>query len=168
GILTYPSSPDYRPDIDQLPPVQAIVLETIVDIGLSAAGTPSLIMRDLSEFATLPFLAAFDVPSNAMAQTPRKRITYIALAKRTMPMLVDLFLRLKKREEIFIDGTIEAVLSAYSIPVKLKYDCPPASKFGHDLPLWKTATSNFLKIVKECVPHMQTLGTGERHLQLEI
>ncbi|KAJ7664366.1 hypothetical protein DFH06DRAFT_322458 [Mycena polygramma] len=159
GILTYPSSPDYRPDIDQLPPVQTIVLETIVDIDLSAAGTPSLIMRDLSEFATLPFLAAFDVPSNPKAQTPQKRITYIALAKRTMPMLVDLYLRFKEREEIFVDGTIEAVLSAYSIPVKLKYDCPPASKFGHDLPLWKTATSNFLKIVKECVPHMQTLGT---------
>ncbi|KAJ7911535.1 hypothetical protein B0H13DRAFT_2009133, partial [Mycena leptocephala] len=159
GILTYPSSPDYRPDIDQLPPVQTIVLETIVDIDLSAVGTPSLVMRDLSEFATLPFLAAFDVPANPKSQTPQKRITYIALAKKTMPMLVDLFLRFKEREEIFVDGTIEAVLSAYSIPVKLKYDCPPASKFGHDLPLWKTATSNFLKIVRECVPHMQTLGS---------
>ncbi|KAJ7472175.1 hypothetical protein FB451DRAFT_1351838 [Mycena latifolia] len=158
GILTYPSSPDYRPDIDQLPPVQAIVVETIVDIDLSAAGCPSLVMRDLSEFATLPFLAAFDVPSNPKTQTPQKRITYIALAKKIMPMLVDLFLRFKSREEIYVDGTIEAVLSAYSIPVKLKYDCPPASKFGHDLPLWKTATSNFLRIVKECVLPMQTLG----------
>ncbi|KAJ6531650.1 hypothetical protein DFH09DRAFT_1409114 [Mycena vulgaris] len=158
GILTYPSSPDYRPDIDQLPPVQAIVVETIVDLDLSAPGCPSLVMRDLSEFATLPFLAAFDVPPNPKAQTPQKRITYIALAKKIMPMLVDLFLRFKAREEIYIDGTIEAVLSAYSIPVKLKYDCPPASKFGHDLPLWKTATSNFLRVVKECVLPMQTLG----------
>ncbi|KAF7333497.1 Protein MON2 [Mycena venus] len=151
GILTYPSSPDYRPDIDQLPPVQAIVLETIVDIDLSATGCPSLIMRDLSEFATLPFLAAFDVPANPKSQTPQKRITYIALAKK----------------EIFTDGTIEAVLSAYSIPVKLKYDCPPASKFGHDLPLWKTATSNFLKVVKECVPPMQTLGSAipDEHIE---
>ncbi|KAJ7242359.1 hypothetical protein B0H12DRAFT_1132442 [Mycena haematopus] len=159
GVLTYPSSTDYRPDIDQLPPVQAIVLETIVDIDLSAPGCPSLVMRDLSEFATLPFLAAFDVPANPKTQTPQKRITYIALAKKVMPMLVDLFIRFKEREEIFMDGTIEAVLSAYSIPVKLKYDCPPASKFGHDLPLWKTATSNFLKIVKECVLRMQTLGS---------
>ncbi|KAJ7026944.1 hypothetical protein C8F04DRAFT_1008614 [Mycena alexandri] len=158
GVLTYPSSPDYRPDIDQLPPVQAIVLETIVDIDLSAPGCPSLVMRDLSEFATLPFLAAFDVPANAKTQTPQKRVTYIALTKKTMPMLVDLFLRFKEREEIYVNGTVEAVLSAYSIPVKLKYDCPPASKFGHDLPLWKTATSNFLRIVRECVPPMQALG----------
>ncbi|KAJ6525079.1 hypothetical protein DFH09DRAFT_1250788 [Mycena vulgaris] len=153
GILTYPSSPDYRPDIDQLPPVQVWI-----DLDLSAPGCPSLVMRDLSEFATLPFLAAFDVPPNPKAQTPQKRITYIALAKKIMPMLVDLFLRFKAREEIYVDGTIEAVLSAYSIPVKLKYDCPPASKFGHDLPLWKTATSNFLRVVKECVLPMQTLG----------
>ncbi|KAK7039339.1 protein MON2 [Favolaschia claudopus] len=159
GILTYPSSPDYRPDIDQLPPVQSIVLDTIVGIDLTAPGCPSLIMSDLSEFATLPFLAAFDVPANPKTQTPQKRVTYIALAKKVMPMLVDLFLRFKEREEIFVDGTIEAVLSAYSIPVKLKYECPPASKFGHDLPLWKTATSNFLKIVKECVTPMQTLAS---------
>ncbi|KAJ6510816.1 hypothetical protein C8R45DRAFT_1207663 [Mycena sanguinolenta] len=159
GVLTYPRSTDYRPDIDQLPPVQTLVLDTIVDIDLSAPGCPSLVMRDLSEFATLPFLAAFDVPANPKTQTPQKRITYIALAKKVMPMLVDLFIRFKEREEIFIDGTIEAVLSAYSIPVKLKYDCPPASKFGHDLPLWKTATSNFLKIVKECVLPMQTMGS---------
>ncbi|KAJ7123851.1 hypothetical protein C8R43DRAFT_1098976 [Mycena crocata] len=167
GVLTYPSSPDYRPDIDQLPPVQAIVIETIVDIDLTAAGCPSLVMRDLSEFATLPFLAAFDVPANPKTQTPGKRITYIALAKKTMPMLVELFLRFKDRQEIYIDGTIEAVLSAYSIPVKLKYDCPPASKFGHDLPLWKTATSNFLRVVKECVLPMERLGDAisDEHIE---
>ncbi|KAJ7226681.1 hypothetical protein GGX14DRAFT_692973 [Mycena pura] len=159
GVLTYPNSPDYRPDIDHLSPVQAIVLETIVDIDLSAPGTPSLVMRDLAEFATLPFLAAFDVPANPKSQTPQRRVTYIAASKKIMPMLVDLFLRFKEREEIYVDGTIETLLSAYSIPVKLKYDCPPASKFGNDLPLWKTATSNFLKIVKECTPRMQTLGS---------
>ncbi|KAJ7449990.1 hypothetical protein B0H11DRAFT_323334 [Mycena galericulata] len=167
GVLTYPSSPDYRPDIDQLPPVQTIVVDTIVDIDLSAPGSPSLVMKDLSEFTTLPFLAAFDVPSNPKTQTPQKRITYIALAKKTMPMLVELFLRFQDREEIYTDGTIEAVLSAYSIPVKLKYDCPPASKFGHDLPLWKTATSNFLKIVKECALSIETLGSviPDQHIE---
>ncbi|KAF7290808.1 Protein MON2 [Mycena indigotica] len=167
GILTYPSSPDYRPDIDQLPPVQAIVLETIADIDLTAAGTASLVMRDLSEFATLPFLAAFDVPPDPKTQTPAKRVTYIALAKKVMPTLVELFLRFKEREEIYADGTIEALLSAYSIPVKLKYDCPPASKFGKDQPLWKTATSNFLKIVKECVLPMQNMGDAipDEHIE---
>ena len=44
--------------------------------------------------------------------------------------------------------------------MKLKYECPAPSKFGKDLPLWKTATTNLLQVVKECGPQMQTLGDG--------
>ncbi|KAG6852839.1 hypothetical protein C0991_008678, partial [Blastosporella zonata] len=103
GVLTYPNSPDYRPDIDSLPPVQAAVMETIEGIDLSVPGAPSLVLRDLSEYATLPFLAAFDVPSVAKAQTPQKRITYIAISKKTLPMLVELFMRFKLDSNIYID-----------------------------------------------------------------
>ena len=129
GVLTYPHSPDYRPDIDALPPVQvgfsrsinilphdsnpilqAVVLDTIVDIDLSIPGSPSLVIRDLSEYATLPFLAAFDAQRGPKNQSP-KRITYIALSKKTMPMLVELFLRFKADVGIYIDGTLESVLS---------------------------------------------------------
>ncbi|KAG6844369.1 hypothetical protein H0H87_007445 [Tephrocybe sp. NHM501043] len=158
GVLTYPNSPDYRPDIDSLPPVQAAVMETIEGIDLSVSGSPSLVLRDLSEFATLPFLAAFDVPSLAKTSTPQKRITYIAISKKTLPMLVELFIRFKLDPAVYLDGTLEAVLSAYSIPVKLKYDCPAPSKFGNDPPLWKTATTSFLRIVKECAAQINKLG----------
>ncbi|KAH9475059.1 Protein MON2-like protein [Psilocybe cubensis] len=161
GVLTYPHSPDYRPDIDALPPVQSVVMDTIVDIDLSIPGSPSLVMRDLSEYITLPFLAAFDVqPSSKTSsqQTPQKRITYIAISKKTMPMLVELFLRFKSHEDIYVDGTLESVLSAYSIPVKLKYDCPAPSKYGKDLPLWKTATTCFLRIVKESTLQIDAMG----------
>ena len=51
---------------------------------------------------------------------------------------------------------------AYSIPIKLKYECPAPSKYGKDLPLWKTATTSFLRVVKECANQMQTL-----HMQIE-
>ncbi|KAG5719178.1 MON2 like protein [Termitomyces sp. T112] len=158
GILTYPNSPDFRPDVDVLPPVQAAVMETVEDIDLSVPGSPSLVLRDLSEYATLPFLAAFDVPSPPKSQTPQKRITYIAISKKSLPMLVDLFMRFKLEPAIYIDGTLEAVLSAYSIPVKLKYDCPAPSKLGKDQPLWKTATTSFLRIVKECAAQVNKLA----------
>ncbi|KAF8879578.1 guanine nucleotide exchange factor in Golgi transport N-terminal-domain-containing protein [Infundibulicybe gibba] len=157
GILMYSNSPDYRPDIDSLPPVQAAVIETITNIDLSIPGAPSLVMRDLSVFSTLPFLAAFNVPGPSRDRTNPKRVTYIALTKKVMPMLVDLFLKFKTGPEIYADGTLEAVLSSYSIPIKLKYDCPPPSKFGDDSPLWKTATTNFLKIVKECAIQLRNL-----------
>ena len=59
-----------------------------------------------------------------------------------------------------MDGTVEAVLSAYAVPIKLKYKCPLLSKFGKDPPLWKTATSCFLKIVKKIGPQIDVLGSS--------
>jgi len=162
ATVTYSTSPEYRPDIDALTPVQAAVMTTISSISLSIPSSPSLILSDLSSYVTLPFLAAFDVagqPTSATATPSRqspKRVTYIALSKKTMPMLVDLFMRYKDSVQIYSDGTMEAVLSAYSIPIKLKYDCPAPSKFGKDPPLWKTATENFLRIVKECAGRIQS------------
>jgi protein MON2 len=90
----------------------------------------------------------------------RKRITYIALAKMCMPKLAELFLRFKDKDEILVDETVDAVLSAYAVPIKLKYECPPPSKFGKDLPPWKTATTCFLKVVKEIGPRITTLGSS--------
>jgi hypothetical protein len=45
--------------------------------------------------------------------------------------------------------------------MKLKYDCPPASKFGKDPPLWKTATTNFLKVVKQATAQLQRIEPGQ-------
>ncbi|KAF9229940.1 hypothetical protein BU15DRAFT_84280 [Melanogaster broomeanus] len=139
GALTHPNSPDYRPDIDALTPVQASVMDAIQDVDLAGSG-----------------------------------ITYVALSKKTVPSLVELYLRFKDRAEIYENGTLEAVYSvpaaflghgkkwslsgfefvtfpvyvqAYTIPIKLKYDFPAPSKFGNDLPPRKTATMCFLHIV---------------------
>ena len=64
----------------------------------------------------------------------RKRMTYIAFAKMCMPKLAELFLRFKNfkvKDEIFVDETVEAVLSGYAVPIKLKYyECLPPSKLG--------------------------------------
>jgi len=130
GILTYSYSSDYRPDIDALSPLQVyftsfeiilfltliqdVVLNTVRDIDLTIPGSPSLVMRDLSQYITLAYLAAFDVqpdPSYRMPQTPQKRVTYIAVSKKTMPLLVDLFMRFKSNLDIYTDGTVESVLS---------------------------------------------------------
>ncbi|CDO76858.1 hypothetical protein BN946_scf185033.g55 [Trametes cinnabarina] len=170
GVLTYDGSPDFRPDIDALSPVQSVVMEAVDSIDLTAPGVASLVLRDLSEYATLPFLAAFDVqaapPSSAVPSTSKpsrtgvQRVTYIALSKRTIPLLVELFLRFKEDVAIYADGTIEALFAAYSIPIKLKYECPAPSKFGSDEPLWKTATTSFLRIIKECGPQIRKLQDG--------
>ncbi|KAL5513923.1 hypothetical protein ACEPAG_2684 [Sanghuangporus baumii] len=166
GVLTYPDSPNYRPDIDDLTAVQAVVVETINDIDLSVPGAASLVLRDLSELLTLPYLGAFDVqdanydPSRPIKDSRRSnRVTYIALTKKVMPMLRDTFLRFRDADLIYIDGTLEAIFSAYAVPIKLKYECPAPSKFGNDLPLWKSATSAFLLIVRETSQRLRTAGT---------
>ncbi|OCH93573.1 hypothetical protein OBBRIDRAFT_885401 [Obba rivulosa] len=150
GVLTYSESPDFRPDTDVLGPVQAVIMETVDSIDLTVLGAPSLVLRDLSEYVTLPFIAAFDVQN--------KRVTYIALSKKAMPILVELYLRFKDQVDIYADGTLETIFSAYGIPMKLKYECPSPSKYSKDPPLWKTATTNFLRIVKECGKQMRTLS----------
>lgn len=71
-------------------------------------------MRDLSQFITLAYLAAFDVQSDAKDRAPptaQKRVTYIAVSKKTMPLLVDLFMRFKTNVDVYTDSTVESVLS---------------------------------------------------------
>ncbi|KIL71464.1 hypothetical protein M378DRAFT_65148 [Amanita muscaria Koide BX008] len=154
GVLTYSHSPDYRHDIDALSPVQSVVIDTVLGIDLSTLQITSLVVQDLSEYATLPFLASFELDGQDSRTAP-KQITYIALSKKTMPLLVELYLRFKDKLGLYMDGTVEALVAAYSIPIKMKYDCPPPSKHGNDLPLWKTATNCFLQIVKECAIQMK-------------
>ncbi|KAH8111570.1 hypothetical protein DFH11DRAFT_1791651 [Phellopilus nigrolimitatus] len=170
-------SPSYRPDIDTLTPVQfdfrsshfigfkTAALETISDIDLTVLGSPSLVMRDLSELLTLSFLGAFDVQNfsggsvSAVKDTRAlRRVTYIGLTKKVMPMLLEIFLRFKEMTDVYSDETLEIVLSAYAVPIKLKYECPAPSKFGCDSPLWKTATTSFLNIVKESTQQLRSFG----------
>lgn len=88
--------------------MQSVVLETLSSIDLSVAGSASLVMRDLSEYATLPFIAAFDVKEKKSVM--QKRVTYIGISKKTMPMLVELLMRFHQCcPEIYVDGTLEAV-----------------------------------------------------------
>ena len=99
-------------------------MEAVDSIELTAPGVASLVLRDLSQYATLPFLAAFDVqaapsPSatSSTSRPPRTaahRVTYIALSKKAMPLLVDHFLRFKEDATIYADGTIEALFAVRS------------------------------------------------------
>ncbi|GJJ14425.1 hypothetical protein Clacol_008689 [Clathrus columnatus] len=175
-VVTYSGSPEYRPDVNSLTPVQSAFISIITSISFSIPASPSLLLSDISSYAALPFLAAFDVPpphssvhqnGSAKSSQPLKRVTYIGLSKKIMPMIVDWYLKFKDTADIYADGTVETILSAYSIPIKLKYDCPPSSKSGSDLPLWKTATTCFLRIVKECSFRIGKFGANISDAHIE-
>jgi hypothetical protein len=89
-------------------------MDTITDIDLDVPGFPSLVMRDLADCVTLPFFTAVNVQPHSRIQQPQilqKRISYIILSKRTMPMLVEPFLRFKANVDVYVDRTSESVLS---------------------------------------------------------
>ncbi|KAL0563857.1 Endocytosis and vacuole integrity protein [Marasmius crinis-equi] len=144
GVLTYSNSLDYRADIDTLPPLQSVVMNAVNGIDLSLPGSPSLVLKDLSEFTTLPFLAAFDVPQVPGSQTPKKRVTYIALTKKTMPLLVELMVRF--RDSVETCGWNNRERSDF-------YDCP-------------VAPSKHVKIVKKVASRVT--GKGEAILDESV
>ncbi|KAG8859812.1 hypothetical protein FRB91_006695 [Serendipita sp. 411] len=161
AIMTYPCS-DFRPDVDALTPLQSNILAIFESIDLLVPGAPSLLLGDLAHFVTLAFTSSSDL--HELSTSPRvndnikvKKVTYIALCKRVMPLLAHLYSRFKNLADIYGNGTVEAVLTAYSIPIKLKYNCPAPSKFGADLPLWKLASTSFISVAKDCSPRISEM-----------
>ena len=116
-------------------------MDTINRIELTETRAASHILRDRSEYATLACIAPFDVPQThkhsaepsvaaeaSDSMTTAQAITYIALAKMCMLKPAELFLQFKDKDKIFVDGTVEAVLSVEAIPIKLIFECLSSSK----------------------------------------
>lgn len=101
------------------------MLNTVQDIDLTVPGSPSLVLHDVSEYISLAYLASFDVQSDAkdrVPQTPQKRVTYIAVSKKTMPLLANLYMEFKSNVDIYVDGTVESVLSVSNEFLVLKFE----------------------------------------------
>ncbi|KAL7422319.1 Endocytosis and vacuole integrity protein [Cryptotrichosporon argae] len=141
SVMAYARSPEYRPDIDAMAPLQQAVVELVV--GSTHLG-PSVVLRDLAEFASLAYVS------------DGARVTYVAVSKWCLPKMGDVLDRLARGSGIdhalWEDGTMESVVGAYVLPIKLKYDCPPASKYGNDPPLWKTAMATFVPVLEVVLP----------------
>lgn len=113
SVLTFSRSPDYRPDVDSLTPLQAAVLEVVAVINLEVPGAASAVLSDLSEYLTLAFVAAFDSePEAGLGGRGRsQRISYVALSKETMPHVLWLFQRYKDDASIYEQGAVERMLA---------------------------------------------------------
>ena len=133
---------------------QADVLEAIAGIDLTVHGAPSIVLCDLSEYSTLAFVAAFDVqtPGAPTDSTKApKKITYIALCKKTMPLIVKMYLDFKDQPLLYQDGTLEAILS-------VSLTCVP---WNHTLINWFRHTQ-YRSSSSTSAPHRQSLGRTRR------
>lgn len=112
-IVTWTRSPDYRPDIDSIPPIQAAALEAIQRLDQSNVEIASAMLSDLAEYFTLPYLAAFEIEPvmpRTLRKLPKQRITFIALSKAVMPRAASLFLQNQSSSQMYASGAAEQLL----------------------------------------------------------
>lgn len=165
-VLVYPSSPQYRPDVDHLSPLQAAVLEAIQAVDMNMDGVSPLVLADLAEYMTLAFLSAPDDGQNKNGVPPSQRkfstVTYIALNKKCSALIAELFKAHVSDVSLYKEGVFEQIIGAYGLPMKLKYDCPAAYKHKDDkTPLWKIATHGVLGILKIGLEKLEEFGQGK-------
>jgi hypothetical protein len=124
-IMTYSTSPEYRPDMDIMSPLQKSVFDLLSSFSKL---NPSLVLSDLSTFSLLAF-------EDIHASQQKGRPTYIAVSKACMPRIPKL---MRGVQDAGIDGeTVIRVLKAYETPIRLRYGCPPSCRFNDDPPLWR-------------------------------
>ncbi|CAH7668461.1 hypothetical protein PPACK8108_LOCUS2972 [Phakopsora pachyrhizi] len=158
-VITYSNSPDYRPDIDSLPPVPSAAILTIDDIQLEHPSAPSAVIITLAELSTLPFVSPYQV-EDPFSSRHSMNVTYIALFKKIQPRLLHLLERFGHTPQIYNEGAATYLLKSLAIPIRLKYGCPAPSKVldSESQPLWKISSTTFLTIVKGCMPQLRELS----------
>lgn len=165
NLLVYSTSPQYRPDVDHVSPLQEAVLEAVQTLDMNTPGVPPLVLADLAEYMTLAFLSPPEDGQNKNrgyippSQRKFSTVTYIALNKKCSALVADLFKAHAQVVSLYSEGVFERIIGAYGLPMKLKYDCPPSFKHSDDTtPLWKVATSGLLEILKIGLETLENLG----------
>ena len=97
SVMTYSRSPEYRPDIDVMSPLQSAISELVAT---SNHLSPSSVLSDLAEFSSLAY----------MRDTSTSKLTFIALSKYAMPTMALIFKRHPAEMALYEDGTVERVM----------------------------------------------------------
>lgn len=168
NVLVYSTSPQYRPDVDHVSPLQEAVLEAVQTLDMNTDGVPPLVLADLAEYMTLAFLSPPEDGQNKNrgyippSQRKFSTVTYIALNKKCNTLVADLFKAHVNVLTLYTEGVFERMIGAFGLPMKLKYDCPPSFKHGDDkTPLWKLATTGLLEILKPGLETLEAFGQGK-------
>ena len=123
AVLTYAKSPDYRPDVDGLMPLQSVILEVIAVIKLDEIpGATSAVLSDLSEFLMLAFTSPFEkasAPSVGGRTFAPQQVTYVALAKEVMPHVQWLYRKYADDPLVYDQGAVGKMLQVRSGPLSL-------------------------------------------------
>ncbi|KAJ3289665.1 hypothetical protein HK104_007306 [Borealophlyctis nickersoniae] len=150
---------DQLNDLETPTPFQSAVLEIVVDGKIDIEGMkggPEVLVTTVAGFVKLPFVrgahgtagasGALTNGPNASTDAP-KAFTYIALSKKSMQALVELFERYGKLRTLYSSGPFEATIEALGVPMRAKYDCPsPGTK--DSTPLWRSAANTCMTVLR--------------------
>ena len=116
SVLTYSQSPDYRPDIDGLMPLQSAILEVIAVIKLDEVpGAASAVLSDLSDYLTLAYTSSFECPSDGSGRFKQSQsVTFVALTKEVMPHALWLYQKYRGEPAVYEQGAVEKMLAVSS------------------------------------------------------
>lgn len=114
SVLLYPYSPEYRPDQDVMPPLQAAVMEAVAEIQLVEDDVISAVLEDLSEYMTLAYTPSVRQSSQVGGDESKKRknqaVTYVALSKASTTQIVEIYHRFKDRPALY-GSAVESVFA---------------------------------------------------------
>ncbi|GAA5889756.1 hypothetical protein JCM5296_002332 [Sporobolomyces johnsonii] len=82
----------------------------------------------------------------------------VAALKLEVPGAASAVLKCKDVPSVYAPGAVDKMLAAYPHPMRLSHNCPAPGNFGSAEPLRKTATVNFLKVVRDVVPALRTFA----------
>ena len=133
---------NYSSDVDSLTALQTEVLKCVKMIRTDLPGVPSESTHLLAVFVALAY-------EDHTESSDRKRPTYVALSKTAMETLSKFILTHKSDHSIYASGAVDKAISAYTMPVKLKYRW---SLEGRDPPTWRKATISARSVLEGCIP----------------
>jgi hypothetical protein len=114
-LLVYGRSPSYSLDVDAMTPVQAAVVDLILDLVNLGSTSAAMVLNDLADLLTLAFVGAFDYTDCSYGRSASKKgvtgkITYVALWKKTAPAATELALKMISNALVYENGAVEKLL----------------------------------------------------------
>ncbi|KAI8921650.1 hypothetical protein BC831DRAFT_75969 [Entophlyctis helioformis] len=158
---------DFVNDLEQLTPVQLAVLDIAAETKIEFSGidtAPEILVLLVTDMIKLPFVPATPAflasallppdatPTSALTATGSglpllRKMTYMALAKRSLQLLVALYERHGRRPSVYATGAFEQTLGALRVPMRLKYACPPSGT-KDSTPVWRSAATACMTIIR--------------------
>ncbi|KAJ3140096.1 hypothetical protein HK100_010473 [Physocladia obscura] len=157
GITVSKYRTDNVTDLETMSPVQEAIFSLITGTNPEFSeikGSSEIIMLTVAGFIRLPFVrmqSMSDEEKEIARVQPQtggmdKGLTHMALAKRSIQILVSLFEEKGSSKNVYSDGIFESILSCLDLPMRMKYDCPSAG-LKDSTPLWRVAANAAMTLV---------------------